>query len=309
MTGLLYLLFSSTAHALCDGSVYTAQAIVADMQLMTEGILSKDKSKIMYVGTKMEKSLLCMRSPAPPKVFATLYRGLGVYYHTVENPKEGNRYFRTSLELEPSFSWGTEEFLQSDPIHQAFEQQRVIASVEEEFVPHRIFSIPENTALYLDGRPLRWPTATPERPHVLLLVDANTKEVQGRYLLNGNEFREELLVEGEPDLQVYDESEVEEMFVVKKVTRMKPPAKIPLVVAGGTFALISGGMYGYTFKLNQEFQNSINTQEMKDIQSKNNSLVIASGAMIGLGLGLGYTGVLIDGQGLGLPPIGGYLLH
>ena len=308
MMGLLYMVFVSDAQAVCDGSVYTAQAIVADMQLMTEGILGNDKSKIMYVGTKMEKSLLCMRSPAPPKVFATLYRGLGVYYHTVENPKEGNRYFRTSLELEPSFRWGTEEFLQSDPIHQAFEQQRLLASVEEEYIPHRVFSIPENTALYLDGRPLRWPAATPERPHVLLLVDANTKEVQGRYLLNGNEFREELLVEGEPDLKLYDESEVEDMFVVKKVTRMKPPAKTPLVIAGGSFALAAGSLYGYTFKLNQDFKTAPTTEEMESIKAMNNNFVIASGALLGLGLGLGYTGVLIDSNGLGLPPVGTLLL-
>jgi hypothetical protein len=212
------------------------------------------------------------------------------------------------LELEPSFSWDAKEFLQSNPIHQAFEQQRIIASVEEEYVPHRVFSIPENTALYLDGRALRWPAATPERPHVLLLVDANTKEAQGRYLLNGNEFREELLVEGEPDLTIYDESEVEDMFVVKKVTRMKPRAKVPLVIAGSTFALASGGLYGYTFKLNQDFNASTNTQEMEEIQSKNNSYVIASGALLGVGLGLGYTGVLIDSSSLGLPPIGGLLL-
>ena len=37
-------------------------------------------------------------------------------------------------------------------------------------------------------------------------------------------------MEGEPDLKLYDESEVEDMFVVKKVTCMKPPAKTPLVL-------------------------------------------------------------------------------
>ena len=45
MMGLLYMLFVSDAQAACDGSV-ARHKIVADMQLMTEGILGNDKSKI-----------------------------------------------------------------------------------------------------------------------------------------------------------------------------------------------------------------------------------------------------------------------
>ena len=67
-----------------------------------------------------------------------------------------------------------------------------------------------------------------------------------------------------------DSSEVEEMFVVKKVTRVKPPAKIPLGVIGSTFALASGSIYGYTFKLNKEFYASTNSTEVKEIQTDHN---------------------------------------
>ena len=66
-------------------------------------------------------------------------------------------------------------------------------------------------------------------------------------------------MEGEPDLKLYDESEVEDMFVVKKVDPYETPAKtylwsLPVVV----LHLLQNALYGYTFKLNEDFKTSSN---------------------------------------------------
>ena len=151
--------------------------------------------------------------------------------------------------------------------------------------------LPENTELYLDGKKIKGPTATGERPHLLFLVQKDNKKIQARYLINGNIFPESLLQKGEVTAE---QPSVDDIFAVRKVERIRPPSKTPLLVSGGASLLIAAGLYGYTFKTNRDFKSATSTDQMSQIQSINNSVVISSGVVAFLGLGLGYTGYMID---------------
>ena len=87
----------------------------------------------------------------------------------------------------------------------------------------------------------------------------------------------------------------EELFAVRKVQRVRPPAKTPLLISGGTVLAGAMGIYAYTFKTNEDFAAAKTTQDMISIQRKNNGLVIASGFTLAAGIGIGYTGVMLDG--------------
>jgi hypothetical protein len=286
------LLFPRPSWAVCDGRSYKADQVVADLQTMTQALFDKDNEIMMSVGARMSKDILCMRSPAPPKVFAATYRNIGIYYHLSGNASEAERWFRTSLEIEPGFQWGADELSQENPVRISFEQQRLIASASAEPLEDMGLSLPEGTVLYLDGIPLRNPVATRDRPHILYLVTASNKQVQASYLIDGNTFPAVLVEEGGPASAAGDE---EDLFAVRTVKRVRPPAKTPLLISGGTVLAGALGIYATTYKTNSDFDAAKTTEDMLAIQRKNNGMVIASGFTMVAGIGIGYTGVMLHG--------------
>ncbi len=305
-------LYTSQAEARCDGALYTAENIIKDIGDMDSAIGEDNLVSIKTIGERMARDLLCMSTPAPPMVFATLYRHLGVYYHVMNNPQEGNRWFRSAIEIDPSFEWEPSVLPLDRAERQEFEQQRLIAGAEPDFLEDKIFSLPEGTILYLDGHMISEPSAVEERPHVLLLVQESSKNVEARYLIDGNNFPEVLLTEGSVNQE--DAQKVEDdLLAVKQVYRMRPAIKTPLLISSAVTLTAAASMYGVTTKTNASFYEKGKTyDEYKSIQRTNNNLVIGSVVSLVIGVGTGYTGALIDAPaspgGYWVPPkVGSFL--
>ena len=161
---------------------------------------------------------------------------------------------------------------------------------EKKKIEGKELRIPEGTKLYVNGI-LSTDAAIgiQQYNHAYLVSEiANRKVIQARYYFS-DDFPQELLKEASEE-KVYDGS-------VMDVDRLRPPEKTPLMIVGGVSALIAAGLYGYTFKTNQDFEAAVTPEDLRSIQSFNNNLVISAGVVGFLGFGLGYTGVLIDSKG------------
>jgi outer membrane biosynthesis protein TonB len=88
---------------------------------------------------------------------------------------------------------------------------------------------------------------------------------------------------------------------VVTVQRVRPVMKTPLLLLGGASLLGAGGTYAASYLMHQRFEAATTTDEANQLKTSTNALVIASGGIAVLGVGLGYWGVLLDGGvGLGL---------
>jgi hypothetical protein len=88
---------------------------------------------------------------------------------------------------------------------------------------------------------------------------------------------------------------------VVMVERIRPPMKTPLLLLGGAGLLGAGGTYAASYLMHQRFQGATTTDQANQLRNTTNALVMASGGIAVVGLGIGYWGVLLDGSyGLGV---------
>jgi len=82
---------------------------------------------------------------------------------------------------------------------------------------------------------------------------------------------------------------------VYSVDRVRPPAKTPLLIAGGTTMVLGIGLYSASFVTHGKFQTAETTEDLLRYQTLNNSLVMASGVTTALGVAAGVFGMRLDG--------------
>jgi hypothetical protein len=85
-------------------------------------------------------------------------------------------------------------------------------------------------------------------------------------------------------------------YAVVKVARIRPPAKTPLMITGGAVALGAGALYGASFATRARFDAATTSAEMDRYRGLTNTLVVASGATLAIGLGVEYAGIILDGR-------------
>ncbi len=282
----LWGLTATFAHAECADGEYSNQQILQDFNTLDRVLLANDLDATKKIGSTIEENVICMETMNPVQIFGKLYRAIGAYYFASNNKYDARRWFLTAQETDPGFSYGMTNI--SPEMVQLFSSLREEAIAEPEILEGQTLNLPEGTKLYVDGRPMERPEITKGRPHIAFLVSTATEQIQARYLYE-DEFPAALLKEGSSE-------EVLEMGIID-VERIRPPSKTPLMVIGGLSTLTAIGLYGYTFKTNQDFENATTEEDMRNIQSVNNGLVITAGVVGIVGFGLGYTGVLIDDKG------------
>ncbi|MEC7988057.1 MAG: hypothetical protein VX278_23010 [Myxococcota bacterium] len=277
---------TATANAECNGKVYGNQQILQDFTMLDKVLVKNDVDAIKSVGSKIEANVQCLETLQDVQIFGKLYRAIGAYYFSSNNMDEARKWFLTAQETNPSFSYGVTNI---DPaMVQFFNSLREEAVVEPVVLEDKRLNLPEGTKFYIDGRSIDRPELTKGRPHIGFLVSTATQQIQARYRFE-DEFPPSLLIEGA-------EEEVVDVGIID-VERIRPPSKTPLMIVGGLSTLTALGIYGFTFKTNQDFEAATTEDEMRSIQGFNNGLVITAGVVGVLGFGLGYTGVLIDEKG------------
>ena len=298
----LALFFGKEAEAVsCEGKTFAAKEAVVQLSTLNSYLIRQEYDKLKDTSAVLEANLPCMKTPAPPQLFATAYRYIGIGYYQEGNEEAAKKWFRTALELDPNHKWGVSEIKSADPIYKLYEEARNDATVDLVLVDGKRLKAPEGTVVYVDGRVWKEPGLTPNRPHIVFIASRADRHIIDRFIIDGGELPPLLLIDGAPDRKKEEQS-AEDMFAVTKVKRVRPPAKTPLLVSSLTTLAAAGGVYGYTFTTNQQFYDATTTTDKQAIRQKNNSLIVTSIAIGTLGLGVGYAGMIIDAPNVPMMP-------
>lgn len=83
------------------------------------------------------------------------------------------------------------------------------------------------------------------------------------------------------------------------VQRTRPKEKTPLLLVSGVGIAAAAGLYAYSWKVQEDFNAATTTADLERLQASNHAFVIASGASLLVGVGVGYWGVILDGNTVG----------
>ena len=282
------LCLTNTAYAECEDP-YAVSEVMADLKKAKQALKDADNSVLVSVGKNIEGKLLCLDAAllGNGQVFEKLYRYVGYGYYYKDNRDESKKWFSSAQEALPSFRYSTDA-LESEELRALYEDVRINRN-EKTVIEGQSLQVPAGTKLYLNGNLISNAEFSKGQYNFAYLLSevGDNVQVQARFPFQDT-FPEALLKEGMDD--IYDAS-------LKKVDRIRPPEKTPLMILGGVSTLAAIGLYSYTYKTNQDFDSATTPDDLRNIQSFNNNLIITSGVVGFIGFGLGYTGVLIDSQG------------
>lgn len=309
VTAALLLAWSTAARAEC-AQPYPGDQLVNDLQVMQVALRNLDEATFATAGKRLEAGIPCLTSSAPSPIFASAYRYIGAYHFLVNNdPTQASRWFRTALEIDPTYAWDANELDLSHPMRQVFEQERANANPDPVAIPGKVINKPAGSTVTIDGRPLTEPAATVDRPHVIQQIGSD-RGVRGSWLVEGNaippQFLRDEMAPAEPVAEVEtkptkkkkgDENltQPSEGLAVQKVERLRPAEKTPLMIGGALGIAAAGGLYAAAFAERQQFEQASTTEELDAARTATNAMVIASGGVLVLGLGIGYWGIVLDG--------------
>ena len=283
------LLFTQTAQAECEEN-YVVSNVMSDIKKAKTALESADNDSVISVGKEIESKILCLDAPllSNGQVFEKLYRIIGYGYFYAGDEFKARMWFSSAQEALPSFAFSMDS-LESETIRQLYEDVRS-SRQEKQPVSGKLLQVPAGTKLYINGNLVTTTDYSRGQYNYAFLISevGDNLQVQARFSFEDT-FPPELL-KSDDGSQVYDAS-------MQKVDRIRPPEKTPLMIMGGVTTLAAMGLYGYTFKTNQDFEAATNPDDMRNIQSLNNNLIITAGVVGFVGFGLGYTGVLIDSNG------------
>jgi len=260
---------------------------------MTTALRSKDESAYRETGKRLSTQIGCLRKDLPARVFASAYRHVGAYYFMEGDFEQAKRWFMTALEIEPSYEWDAAELALDHPLRRAFDAQRNTATAEPVPLTGKAIAAPSAGTLKLDGRALTEAAATLDRPHILMVVGDDRVALEV-FLIDGNSIPEQFLTEG--DVEQEEEVDPSEAYVAQKVERIRPPAKTPLMLTGGGLAIAGGAMWATTFATRAKFDAATSVADLDKYKRLTNTLVVASGVTIALGVGVEYVGIIISEQ-------------
>jgi hypothetical protein len=326
MALLTLLLGLSPAHAACT-QPYTSGQLAADLGDVQSALRTMDDAVFDAAGHRLEAGLPCLSAAVPVQLHAAAYRYLGAWYWIIPgNTTAARGWFRTSLELDPNYAWDVDELDINNPMREAWDAEKAAALATPTATDGKIFAANGPTGplalssvadaqVLVDGRVTPTPTATAGRPHIVQYISGKGPGgqplVAQTWQTDGATFPTQLLMDPPPvvadvdthgkkskgtSVPVAPSNEVTAQgYNVVEVRRERPPAKTPLLLVGVGTMLAAGGVYGLAYESHGEFGSADTTDEVYALQKRSNLLVIASGGVLALGLGVGGWGVLIDG--------------
>lgn len=297
----------SVAHAADCARPYTTAELSRDLSAMTAALRATDEDAYKQTGERLAGQMACVRAALPTRVFASSYRHIGAYYYLAGDFEASKRWFRVAIELEPSFEWDVAELAIDHPLRRAFDAQRATATEQSVRVAGKDLAVPAGSTLMLDGRKITEPEATLDRPHLLMVV-GDDRSVRQVVQFEGNAFPDEFLKDAEDNVAVAaaptrkSKGKQEKVldpgdeFSTVQVYRVRPPAKTPLMLAGGAVALTGGALYATSAVTRKRFDSATTVADLERYRSLTNTLVVAAGATFAVGLGIEYVGIIIDDQ-------------
>lgn len=304
---LLALSWAPGAHAECT-QPYPGDQLVNDLQVMTLSLRNLDEVTFAAAGKRLDAGIPCMTSAAPSPVFASAYRYIGAWHFLVNNDSDkARRWFRSALEIDPTYAWDASELELGHPLRDVFEQERQNAGADPEKIAGKVINKPAGSTVTIDGRPLVDAAATVDRPHVVQQIGSD-RGVRGSWLIEGNQIPAQFLRDAMAPATADATPTTTKPPKVKKgaapavegatsVQRLRPAEKTPLMIGGVVGILGAGGVYAASLASRGQFDQATTTEELESTRTMTNALVIASGGVLLVGVGIGYWGIILDGGG------------
>lgn len=319
-SALVVLLCDAPAYAFGDcAEPYTAAKVQEDLGSMTVALRELDETAFTSAGERMDAGLPCLDAALPVAAYATAYRLLGSWRYITGDQDVATRWFRTAIEVDGSFAWDVNDLPEGHPMRRAYDGERAIAAQAPVAVRDMVLDPAAGAEVLVDGRPLTTPALTTGRPHLIQVVDSQTRQVRQGWLIDGNAIPAEILItQAEADARVLALAEAEgkgkkkdkdkgksatvnstsvneaDVFAVQTVKRTRPLAKTPLLITGAAGIVASGVIYGMTFPAHKQFEDATTTNGLLTAQTATNTLVIAAGATLAVSAGLGIVGIRLD---------------
>jgi hypothetical protein len=302
---LVLFVLPAQAWAQCNVP-YAAQKLLSDMQSAQISLSIDDPEGFVAAGTELERGLPCLNEKIPPRGLAAAYRIVSLMAYRKGDEPRSRRWARTARELDPDYEWGAVELDAVDPYRAVYDSERVKADAPPVQVEGMRLLLPEGSVLLLDGRPLERAAARMERYHVLQHFSDAEGHLQS-WIINGNGIPAQFMEEGE---EATDEPEdtgkkkskgkvaedapysPEEITVIDRVA---PKGKKAAIAMGFVGALAAGGAYAGSYLTRQDFDGANSEDDLVKYRRMTNGLVVASGGLLVVGLGVGWWGVALDG--------------
>ncbi|MCP4809825.1 MAG: hypothetical protein GY913_25405 [Proteobacteria bacterium] len=317
MSMLLALVSTSFA---CEG-VYTSDLLFEDLTAINEGMKVEGGGEMEKAGARMEAGLACMAEPLTPSLYASVYRSLGVYRFNNGAADKAALWFRSAREIEPTFQFDVESMDLGSALYKTYEAARQYEGAEVVVMDGVRLVVPAGSSIYVDGKLVEEPGSTMDRYHVVQQVGSDGM-VRASWLIEGNAFptrlvEEATLTSNEAKEESEKEKEKEKESRRKKdaevlaggyttdevttIQRERPPLKTPLIVVGAAGLAAGAGIYAASFSTRGQFDDATTVAELDAAQTLTNTLVLASGGVAVLGLGVGGFGMILDGgAGVGI---------
>jgi hypothetical protein len=180
-------LFSSSAWAADCATPYTIDAFLEDLTAVEVALREGDDTGLTSSSTRLGDGLACLDEIMPALLSARAYRAVGAGLLASGDEAAADRWLLTSLEVEPTWDYGTEDIPAGHPLRDHFDALKLRPAVDPVAVEGKAFGEGE---FYLNGRKITKPRARPERNHVF---QAQTATLSTDVIV-GNAFPDTVLV-------------------------------------------------------------------------------------------------------------------
>ena len=180
LLGFLGVLSSSESLAADCAAIYSSDQLLTDLIEIEDLLKSDDKAGTLAEAKVIESGLDCMNESLPPILIGRVYRAVagGLFYGGEE--EAGKRWFRTAVEVDPSYIYGIEDVGASHPVRAVYDQIRSQDIGERVALEGK--TLREGPKHMLDGRTLRSASARLDRPHLYQIVEGEMKS----FVIEGN---------------------------------------------------------------------------------------------------------------------------
>lgn len=183
------LLAGSTAYAADCATPYTTDGLIEDLTTVETAMRGYDDAAAAAAGSKLRDGLNCLDEVLPALIAARAYRAVGAGLYASGEQQDSYKWFRTSLELEPTWTYGLQDVPEGHPLRNDFENLKAKMSGDEP-TPVDGKELGDGSH-YLDGRKISKPKARLERFHVYQVENNGVKS----HVIDGNTFPPSTLVD------------------------------------------------------------------------------------------------------------------
>ena len=321
----LFAVLPASAQAACD-TPYTTDNLLNDLVNAEDAIRRYDAELAKGTAQSLEKGIGCMNELIPSMMIDRVYRAIGGGLVLGSDAANGMKWFRTAAQLNPTFEYGLEDLDADHSLRFVYDQARREADAQPDTVDMNL----AEGSWTLDGRTLTAPEARGNRFHLLQRDFSGVNS----WVIDGSAFPEDVLVapvvaEVEPEDPKKAKKTKEPKAPKEKpakaekpakepkpkpekvakapksaagtsssgavvLQRERPPEKTPLMIAGGVLIAGAGGLAYWSTMARTDFENADNSDDVQAAYDLNRALVVASGATLAVGLGVGIWGIVLD---------------